>query len=70
MWVFIFESWDNYDGQHGVAVVTASSEKGARDLMGKKSKARSWDVENELWTLEAEIPSSSTVEAVCYSIYL
>ena len=70
MRVFIFESWDNYAGQHGVAIVVADSENEARELMGKKSIAQSWDIENKLWTLEHEIPCSSTEKDVIYSIYL
>jgi len=70
MFIYVFESWDNYDGQHGVAIVSAKSEDAARSLMGRASKVRDWSIENKLWSLEATIPSSAVKENIYYSIYL
>lgn len=68
--IFVFESYDQYDGQLGVAVVAAESEEKARELMGRASHVHNWSIANFYWALEATIPSSVTEENIFYSVYL
>jgi hypothetical protein len=68
MFTFVFENYDQYGGQHGVAVVTARSENSAKGLMLVKSAAPFRDSD---WEVQASFPAvSDAKEEIHFSIYL